>query len=485
VSAPRVEALRAAGARLPVVALVGRPNVGKSTLFNRLVHARRAIVDDAPGVTRDRVIAPARHAGHAFLCVDTGGFEAEPPRDPAALAARVRAQTLAAVAEADVTVCVLDGETGLAPGDADTVRLLRRSGRPVVYAVNKLDSPRRQLLVHDFHAAGADPLFPVSAEHGHGIGALLDAVVARLPAGPAAAEEPRGTRLALIGRPNVGKSSLLNRLLGAERTVVAPEAGTTRDAVDTPVVVDGRPYVLIDTAGIRRRARTRETLERHGAVRALGTLTRTDLVLLVLDAAEGFTDQDANLTGRALAAGRGVLLVANKWDTLPRPRRDRDAFRAALAAQHPAFADLPLVCLSASTGEGLGDLFPAVERVERAYGAALPTPRLNRTLAAAVEAHPPPSAAGRAIRCYYATQVGSRPPTVAVFCNAPAAVASGWIRYLTGRLSATFGLAGVPLRLVFRSRPRVELSAPRVPGRSPRGRRSSRPRGGGAPPRRR
>jgi GTP-binding protein len=440
-------------AELPVVAVVGRPNVGKSTLFNRIVRARRAIVDDAPGVTRDRVVAAAEHEGRAFLCIDTGGIGGDPPRDPEALAARVRAQTLAAIADAGCVVCVLDGHAGLAPEDRDTVDLLRRSGKPVLYAVNKIDTPGRAPLLHDFYALGVEPLLPVSAAHGRGIGELLDAVVAALPAaGTAVAERTPGTRLALIGRPNVGKSSLLNRLLGEERAIVAPEAGTTRDAIDTPVTLDGRPYVLIDTAGIRRQGRVHEPLERHGAVRALGTLARTDLVLVVLDAGEGMTDQDARLVGRAWEAGRGVVLLANKWDTLSPARRDAATFRGELAAAHPAFAHLPLLCVSARTGEGLDGLFPLVARVERAYEATLPTPALNRALRAAVAAHSPPSPGGRALRFLYATQTDRRPPTVTVFANAPAAVPTAYARHLTARISAAFGLVGVPLRVRFRAR---------------------------------
>src|SRR5881628_2863925 len=452
---------------LPLVVLVGRPNVGKSTLFNRLVGAHRAIVDDAPGVTRDRLVAPAAHAGRTFLCVDTGGFTAEPPRDRAALAARVRAQTLAAVAEADCVLCVLDGAAGLAPEDRETVRLLRRSGKPVVYAVNKLDTP------------GVEPLLPVSAAHGRGVADLLDALGAALPEAAPAGEEARGTRLALIGRPNVGKSSLLNRLLGAERTIVAPEPGTTRDAIDTPLIVAGRPYVLIDTAGIRRRGKVREPLERHGAVRALGTLARADLVLAVLDAAEGMTDQDARLVGRAWEAGRGIVLLANKWDLVPPARRDRAAFRAALVAAHPAFAELPLLCVSAATGEGLGDLFPLVARVERAYAAELPTPALNRALAAAVAATPPPSPGGKALRFFYATQTGRRPPAVTVFASAPALVPAAYARYLVGRLAEAFRLTGVPLRLALRTRRAV--SAPRARGSAARTRGRRPPRRGGPP----
>jgi len=266
----RIEAARRS---LPVVAIVGRPNAGKSTLFNRIVGARRAIVDDAPGVTRDRVVARAEHGGRSFLCVDTGGFVADVPRDPAALAARVREQALAAVAEADCVVCVLDGAAGLAPHDRDTVRLLARAGKPVLFAVNKIDTPGRGPQAAEFYATGVDALFEVSAAHNRGVDDLLDAVVARLPAMTDARDDAGGTRLALLGRPNVGKSSLLNCLLGTEHALVAPEAGTTRDAVDTPVRIDGRPYVLIDTAGIRRRGRARDVLERHGAVRALDVIT--------------------------------------------------------------------------------------------------------------------------------------------------------------------------------------------------------------------
>jgi GTP-binding protein len=468
---------------LPVVAIVGRPNVGKSTLFNRLVRARRAIVDDAPGVTRDRIVAPAAHGGRTFLCVDTGGFIAEPPRDTRALGALVRGQTLAAVAEADCVVCVLDGPAGLAPEDRETVRLLRRSEKPIVYAVNKLDTPGRDGLLHDFHALGVDRLVPVSAAHGRGVPELLDAIAGALPASPgAAADEPPGTRLALIGRPNVGKSSLLNRLLGSERAIVTPEPGTTRDAIDTPLTVAGRPFVLIDTAGIRRRGKTREPLERHGAVRALGTLARTDLALIVLDAAEGMTDQDARLVGRAREAGRGIVLLANKWDLVPPARRDRAAFRERLVSAHPAFRTLPLLPVSAATGEGLGDLFPMVVRVERAYDAVLPTPALNRALEAAIAATPPPSPRGKALRFFYATQIGRRPPVVGVFASAPALVPPSYARYLTARLVEAFHLTGVPLRLELRAR--RPLSGPRGRGSGARARGSPPPRRGGAPPRR-
>src|SRR5207253_1719518 len=368
-------------AGVPVVAIVGRPNAGKSTLFNRLVRARRAIVDDVPGVTRDRIVAPAEHAGRRFLCVDTGGFATGARRDASTLAARVREQTLRAVAEAECVLCVFDAQAGLIPEDRELVRLLGRSGKPVAFVVNKVDTPARERLLADFYAVGIDRLLPVSAAHGRGLEALRDAIVAMLPPlGSAAAGTP-GTRLAIVGRPNVGKSSLLNRLLGDERAIVTAEPGTTRDAIDTPLAVGGRPYVLIDTAGIRRRARTREPLERHGAVRAIGTLAPADL--------------------------------------------------------------------------GLGELFRLVARVERAYDAVLPTAELNRALQAAVEAQAPPGVGGRPARLFYATQTGRRPPEVTVFASAPEGVPTSYARYLTARIARTFELVGVPLRLVFRARPRA------------------------------
>jgi GTP-binding protein len=435
---------------LPVVAIIGRPNVGKSTLFNRIVKSHRAIVDDAPGVTRDRVVAPAVHGGIVFLCVDTGGFLADRPRDPTAIEAQVRAQALAAVDEAHALVCVVDGHAGLSPVDRDTVRLLARSGKPLFLVVNKIDGPAREGLVHDFHALGVDRLHPVSAAHNRGIDELLDAVVRVLPAGGVATDD--GTRLALVGRPNVGKSSLLNRLLGTERTLVSPKPGTTRDAIDTAVTVRGRPYVLIDTAGIRRRSRVESALERHGAVRALGTIARADVVLVVLDAADGMTDQDARIVGRALDAGRGVILLANKWDLLQGPARDVKRFRERVRGLNPGFADLPLLCVSAATGEGLDALFNHVARVEQSYRAAVATPALNRALQAAVAAHQPPSARGRAVRLYYATQTGTAPPSFTIFTNAPGSVPPAYTRYLANRFADAFTLTGVGVRIAYRAR---------------------------------
>ncbi|HWP65235.1 MAG TPA: ribosome biogenesis GTPase Der [Candidatus Limnocylindria bacterium] len=435
-----------------VVVLVGRPNVGKSALFNRVVGAQRAIVDDVPGVTRDRLVAVASHRGRRFLCIDTGGFHAEPER-AGALAARVRDTALAAVEDADVIVCVVDGQTGALPDDTALIRLLARTGKPLVVAVNKLDVPSQDLQAADFYGAGTDEVVGVSAAHRRGLDQLLDLVTAKLPEAPAEPPDAAGAlRVALVGRPNVGKSSLLNRLAGEPRALVSPEPGTTRDVVDTRLTIEGRPYVLLDTAGIRRRGRITDRIERHGAVRALAALERADVVLLVLDATEGMTDQDARLAGRALEAGRGVLLVANKWDLVPEAARAALRRRGALAGSHQGLADLPVVAVSAVTGEGMGQLFQALWRVERSYDRTFQTAALNRALHDAAREHEPASARGRAVRLFYATQTGRRPPEVTLFVNEPAAVSAAYRRYLANRLARVFGLSGVAVRIVCRRR---------------------------------
>ena len=471
---------------LPVVAIVGRPNVGKSTLFNRIVKSRRAIVDDAPGVTRDRVIAPASHEGHAFLCVDTGGFLAENPKDPDAIETQVRAQALAAVEDAHVLVCVVDGHAGVSPVDRETVRLLARSGKPLFLVVNKIDGTTRDPLVHEFHALGVARLFPVSGAHNRGIDELLDAVVAALPTHAVTAKDP-GTRIALIGRPNVGKSSLLNRLLGTERALVSPTPGTTRDAIDTPITVHGRPYVLIDTAGIRRRSRVESQLERHGAVRALGMIARADVVLVVIDATDEMTDQDARIVGKALQAGRGVIVLANKWDLMHGTVRDVKRFRERVRGLNPGFTDLPLLCVSATTGEGLDALFNQITKVEQGYRATVGTPVLNRALQAATTAHHPPSPHGRPIRFYYATQTAVAPPEFTLFTNAPGAVPAVYTRYLANRFAEAFTLVGVPVRIAYRPRRKDEAETSARPRRDTAShtRRSSPPKTGSARSRRR
>jgi GTP-binding protein len=438
------------GAALPAVAVVGRPNVGKSTLFNRIIGRRRALVDDEPGVTRDRLLARAEWAGQEFTLIDTGGFEVE---SEAELASRVREQSLRAVAEARVVVFVVDGRAGVSPADVEVARLLAESGKPVVCAVNKIDGPRQADLAYEFFRLGLGEPRPVSAEHGRGIDELLDAIVAHLPAMTAAEERPV-LRIALVGRPNVGKSSILNRLVGEERALVDREAGTTRDSIDSWLRVNGETIVLVDTAGIRRRSRVALRLEKATVASALRSLERADVALLVVDAGEGITEQDARLARLVWERGRGLVLVANKWDMVAPDDRDPRAFLAEARRVYPHLESVPAVVVSALCGTHLDELVPVARRVGEAHRLQLPTRRLNALLGEAVEAVEPPIRQGKRARFYYAAALGNAPPTIALFVNHPDHVTTAYLRYLEHRLRAAFPLEGTPLRLVLRARPR-------------------------------
>jgi len=434
---------------VPVVAIVGRPNVGKSTLFNRLVGHRAAIVHDRPGVTRDQNIVAAEWQGRPFLCVDTGGVEAD---DRDTLGANVQRQSRLAVAGADVVILVFDGRAGLSPADQDAVGTLRRAGRPVIYAVNKIDTEKQAGLVYEFARLGVDPLVAVSAEHGRGMADLMSAVFERLPPSSAASVAPRvqRTRLALIGRPNVGKSSLLNRLAGVERAIVDAAPGTTRDPVDTEITLQGRPYVLVDTAGIRRRARVVDAVERLTVIRSLRTIERAEIILLVLDATEGMTDQDARLAANAWECGRAVGFIINKWDVISARAATEERWIETLHERFPAFAAIPALCVSAKTGWHVDRIAALVRGLEQAIDARLQTSRLNQVLRGAVGAQAPAAVAGRVPRLRYASQIASRPPTIAIFTTHPEGIKTSYVRYLQGRLAAAFQIRGCPLRVEFR-----------------------------------
>ena len=442
----------AAAPSLPVVAIVGRPNVGKSALFNRLVRQQRAIVDQRPGVTRDRNFASTQWGERAFRLVDTGGYE---DADVSTLAASVRAQSRLAAEEADVIIAVLDGRAGLQPSDRDVVEQLRRLRKPVVYAVNKLDTAAHEDEAADFFALGLEEVFPISAAHGRGVNALMDHVVRLLPESSAAAVAAgRPVALAIVGRPNVGKSSLLNRIVGYERAIVDATPGTTRDPVDTPFRYGRQEYVLIDTAGMRRRPRIHEQLEQVSVARAMRALARAEVAVLVVDAPEGMTDQDARIASYAWAQGRALLLVVNKWDAIPRAQRDRPRMIDELRRRYASLADVPVVLLSARTGAHVGELFPALEKVGAAHRQQLRTVRLNQVLEQAVRAQAPPSVHGKRPRFYYATQTATAPPTITIFTSAPQLVQTAYERYLMHAFRSAFELAGTPLRLRFRARPR-------------------------------
>jgi GTP-binding protein len=451
-------------AGLPVIAIIGRPNAGKSTLFNRLIGARKAIVDDFPGVTRDRNYAEAVWRGQRYLLVDTGGIDGAGGSE---LEQSVHAQSRLALAEADAVILLLDGKSGLSPLDREVVELLRKSSRPVFVAVNKLDSARRSENLFEFYSLGIDRLYPISAEHGLGIADLLDAVLEALPVaaedGASAGEngvtsESGGenshapSRVAVVGRPNVGKSTLINRLLGFERAVVDATPGTTRDVLETPFHLRGERCVLVDTAGIRRKARIDDRVERFSAQRALRAVDDADLIIHVIDGTENVTDQDAQILGYAAERGKAVVLAVNKWDLLAAAGVDGESYRAEIYYRL-SFLDYAPVCfISAVTGHGLRKLQETAALVLQGHRRKVSTSQFNQALQKSIRGHAPPLSQGRAVKFYYGTQTGSRPPTFTLFVNRPRAVPESYRRYLTHQLREQLDLAHAPIKLILRPR---------------------------------
>ena len=446
----------------PIVAIVGRPNVGKSTLFNRLTRSRQALVDDLPGVTRDRLYGQVRWEERVFTLVDTGGFD--PPADQA-FASEVHSQVELALAEADAVLFITDGRAGLSPLDKEVAARLRRTQKPVVLAVNKLDAAQHDAAAMEFYSLGLDPLFFISATHGRGVDEMLEHLTGLLewpPAPPveedletelAEEAEPAGpVGVALLGRPNVGKSSLLNALVGAPRAVVSQVPGTTRDALDTPLTVKGRDYILIDTAGIRRQGKVARGLEKAMVFRSLRSLERCQVAVVMVDATEGVTDQDLRLVGQAVDAHRGLVLALNKWDLIKddsyRVGQVRDQVQRALKFAPWA----PVLEMSALKGQGVRKLLPAVDQVEHDFSLRVGTGVLNRALMEMVERHHPAMVKGRRTKLYYATQVSTRPPTVVIFVNRPDQVHFSYKRYLINELRQVMGLKRAPLRLILRAR---------------------------------
>jgi GTP-binding protein len=441
------------GKKLPILAIVGRPNVGKSTLFNRLVRERKAIVDDRPGVTRDRNYGAAEWAGKKFLLIDTGGFETDAEGN---LAARVQEQSRLAVSEADVVLFLFDGKGGLNPFDREAVDLLRKVSKPVFFAVNKIDSTRREENLYDFYALGLDRLFSISAEHGLGVGELLDRIAEHFPELPhqtdESQEESGPLRIAIVGRPNVGKSTLINRLLGFDRSVVDSVPGTTRDSLDTPFEIQGHPCILVDTAGIRRKARIDDRVERFSVSRSLRSVDRGDLVIHLIDGPEGVTDQDAQILAYAFQRGKAVLLAVNKWDMVSKTGADVEPYRNEVHRRLSFLDFVPVVFIAAATGYGIRKMLETASSVIQAYGRKIATSAFNQALQRIVTAHAAPLAQGRAVKFYYGTQTGTRPPTFRLFVNTPRAVSESYQRYLIHHLRDSLGLEYAPIRLVLRAR---------------------------------
>lgn len=432
----------------PVVAIVGRPNVGKSTLFNRLAMRRTAIVEKEPGVTRDRLYQTVEWAGRTFTLVDTGGMD---PGAPEEIARAIGRQAALAVAEAGVLVFVVDARAGLTPVDEEVAAVLRRSGKPVILAANKVERFDPPPVLSDFYRLGLGDPLPLSAAEGLNTGDLLDRILELLPAGEGGGEaETLG--VAVVGRPNVGKSSLVNALLGEERVIVCDWPGTTRDAVDTMLAVGDRRYLLIDTAGLRRKGKIDEAVERYGASRALGAVRRCQVALLVLDAASGVTEQDQRIAGFVLDEGRALVLVVNKWDLAREKGRTVETFREHLAAQLSFVPWAPAVFLSALTGWHLDRLWPVVDRTAVNYARRLPTNELNRFIRDAVLQNPPPAKRGQRLKINFVTQAEKSPPTIVLFVNDPELAHFSYLRHLENQLRARWDFTGTPVRLVCRKR---------------------------------
>ena len=447
-------------ARRPIIAIVGRPNVGKSTLFNRYAGRRRALVADIAGLTRDRIAEQVEIGGRSILVVDTAGLDAQADDR---LGAAVQAQARSAVEEADAILLVVDGKAGLLPDDESIARTLRRSDKPLAVAINKIDVPEHGVRVHEFHALGLEPMQPISAEHGTGAFDVLETLVAALPAAPQPepAPEDSAIRIAIVGRPNAGKSSLVNRLAGQERVVVSEVPGPTRDSLDVRIEHPkaGEPdqaFILVDTAGLRRAAKRSQRVERGSALMTVRSLERADVALIVLDAQAGVGDQDARVASLVLERGCAAVVVLNKWDTVDAEQGER--LRAQVEHALRFASHFPVVACSAKTGSRLTRLWPAVSRVHQAANRRIPTSELNRWLEETVARHQPSMARNgsrrRPVRFFYATQAATRPPTFALFCTEPRAIAPSYRRFLENRLRDGFDFAGTPIRLRLRSRHR-------------------------------
>ena len=438
----------------PIIAIVGRPNVGKSTLFNRLVGQRRALVRDVPGVTRDRLYGHVAFERWQATAIDTGGFD---PSSEEPLIEGVRKQVLAAVDEADLVLFVVDARAGITALDAEIARVLRRSEKPVVLAANKVDAGGHESALADLYRLGFGDPVPVSAEHGRGVAEMLEVLRARTPEALPVATPAGVVHLAVIGRPNVGKSSLVNTMIGAERVLVHDAPGTTRDAVDTAFEHDGRPYVLVDTAGIRRKGRVSEALEKLSVVMALRSLERCQVALLVMDSSEGLTAQDAHIGGYAHEAGRAVVLVVNKWDLVPAGMVRKAEVVEQLRERLPFLDYAPICFTSATTGDGIRELFQAVNQVAAEARRRVTTDEVSTALRQAIERRPI-SVRGEALTLQSATQVGVAPPTFAVKVNRPEEIHFSYERYLVRSLRLAFGFEGSPIRLSLR---RATTSRPR------------------------
>ena len=450
----------------PVVALVGRPNVGKSTLFNRLCGERLAIVDDTPGTTRDRLFAEADWSGHVFDVVDTGGIDptANSRQSPLSVGSSdfiedIRTQAVIAVTEADAILFLVDAISGITPADMEVARILRKSQKvidgvsrpPIFLVVNKADSSRQRDWVHEFYEMGLGEPYPISAVHGTGTGDLLDELVKVFPDQQPEAEDD-SAKIAIVGKPNVGKSSLLNKLVGEERSIVSEIAGTTRDAVDTAIVFQGVPVTLIDTAGIRRRGKVETGVEKYSVVRSMRAIERCDVGLLMIDAVQGISAQDAHIAGYIKDAWKSAVVIVNKWDAIEKDSYTMQTFTEKIQ-QELNFVDyVPILFISAKTGQRVDQVLPLALKVQEERLARVTTGALNRILQNAQGVHSPTSRTGTSIKLYYGTQVRTDPPTFMIYCNNPKLAHFTYLRFLENQIRKEYPFTGTPIRLVLKPR---------------------------------
>jgi GTP-binding protein len=432
----------------PVVAIVGRPNVGKSTIFNRIVGERISIVEDIPGITRDRIYSSGEWINQDFNIIDTGGIEI----GDAPFLTEIRQQAEIAIDEADVIIFMVNGREGVTAADEEVAKILYRSDKPVVLAVNKIDNPEMRNDIFDFYALGFGEPMPISGSHGLGLGDLLDAVIQHFPKGEQDDYDENTIKFSLIGRPNVGKSSLVNALLGEERVIVSNIAGTTRDAIDTPYTKDGNEYVIIDTAGMRKKGKVYETTEKYSVLRALKAIERSDVVLVVIDGEEGIIEQDKKIAGYAHQAGRAIVMVVNKWDAVDKDEKTMQEYEKKIRAHFQFLDYAPIIFLSAKTKRRIHTLIPMINMAAENHNLRVQTNVLNDVILDAVAMNPTPTDNGTRLKIYYATQVAVKPPAFAVFVNDPELMHFSYERFLENQIRAAFGFEGTPIKIYARAR---------------------------------